>query len=85
MTDYEPIDFNDEKDLLRQIVQGTDGVVLRDGNRQGLFLPSVWSEVKDKEEFLEELKLKAGMSPGYWSDKIRAYRFRTVEIKRDEN
>lgn len=85
LTDYEPIDFNDEKDLLRQIVQGTDGVVLRDGNRQGLFLPSVWSEVKDKEEFLEELKLKAGMSPGYWSDKIRAYRFRTVEIKRDEN
>lgn len=85
LTDYEPINFKDEKDLLRQIVQGTDGVVLRDGNRQGLFLPSVWSEVKDKEEFLEELKLKAGMSPGYWSDKIRAYRFRTVEIKRDEN
>lgn len=55
--------------MLRQIVQGTDGVVLRDGNRQGLFLPSVWSEVKDKEEFLEELKLKAGMSPGYWSVK----------------
>ena len=85
LTDYEPIDFENEEDLLRQIVQGTDGVVLRDGNRQGLLLPSVWSEVKGKKEFLEELKLKAGMSPGYWSDKIKAFRFRTVEIKRDEN
>lgn len=85
LSGYEKIEFNSEKELLEQIVQGTDGIVLRDGNRQGLFLPSVWSEVKDKKEFLEELKLKAGMSPGYWSDKIKAYRFRTVEIKRDED
>lgn len=85
LTGYEQIEFNSEQELLDQMVQGTDGIVLRDGTRQGLFLPSVWSEVKDKKEFLEELKLKAGMSPGYWSDKIKAYRFRTVEIKKDEN
>lgn len=85
LSGYEKIEFNSEQELLDQIVQGTDGIVLRDGNRQGLFLPSVWSEVEDKKEFLEELKLKAGMSPGYWSDNIKAYRFRTVEIKKDEN
>ena len=85
LTDYERIKFENEDELLEQIVQGTDGIVLRDGNRQGLFLPSVWGEFKDKKEFLENLKLKAGMSPAYWSDKIKAYRFRTVEIKRDEN
>jgi AMMECR1 domain-containing protein len=36
-------------------------------------------------EFWENLKLKAGLSPKYWSEKIKVYRFRTVEIKRDEN
>lgn len=85
LTDYERIRFNSEDDFLEQIVQGTDGVVLRDGDRQGVFLPSVWSQVADKKEFLRELKLKAGMSPSYWSDKIKAYRFRTVEIKKNEN
>lgn len=85
LTNYEKIKFTSEADLLRQIVQGTDGIVLRDGNRQGVFLPSVWSEFKNKKEFWENLKLKAGLSPKYWSDKIKAYRFRTVEIKRDEN
>ncbi len=85
LTDYEKIDFVNEEDLLEQIIQGTDGVVLRDGNRQGVFLPSVWGEYKTKKEFLEGLKLKTGMSPKYWSDKIKVYRFRTVEIKRDEN
>ena len=85
LTNYEKIEFTTEEDLLNQIVQGTDGVVLRDGNRQGVFLPSVWSEFKDKKEFLENLKLKAGLAPNYWSEKIKIYRFRTVEIKRDEN
>lgn len=85
LTDYEKIEFANEEELLEQIVQGTDGVVLRDGDRQGLFLPSVWAQMKDKKEFLQELKLKAGMSPSYWSDKIKAYRFRTVEIKKNEN
>ena len=85
LTGYEKIEFSDEVDLLQQIVQGTDGIVLRDGNRQGVLLPAEWNEFKNKKEFLEKLKLKAGLSPKYWSDKIKAYRFRTVEIKRNEN
>lgn len=85
LTDYERLEFANEAELLEKIVQGTDGVVLRDGNRQGLFLPSQWQDVKTKEEFLQQLKLNAGMSPTYWSPKLKAYRFRTVEIKKDEN
>lgn len=85
LTGYEQIEFTSEEDLLEKIVQGVDGVVIRDGNRQGLFLPSVWTQISNKEDFLKELKLKAGMSPLYWSDNIKVYRFRTVEIKRNEN
>ena len=85
LTDFERISFTDEEDLRRQVIPGVDGLVLRDGDRQGVFLPVVWQEIPDKEEFIDSLKLKAGLSPNYWSDKIKVYRFRTVEIKQDEN
>lgn len=85
LTDFEPIAYDSEEDLLANLVAGTDGLVIRDGSRQGLFLPSVWRQLPDKKEFLNGLKLKAGMSPSYWSNAIKVYRFRTVEITEDEN
>ena len=71
--------------MLTKINQDIDGIILRDGNRQGVFLPSVWKQLPQKQEFLNNLKIKAGISPSYWSNKIKVYRFRTVEIKKDEN
>ena len=71
--------------MLAKVNAGVDGLVIRDGSRQGLFLPSVWKQLTDKRDFLNNLKLKAGMSPSYWSNAIKVYRFRTVEIKENEN
>lgn len=85
LSDFERIRFNDEESLLKQLVANVDGLVIRDGDRQGLFLPSVWQELPNKQDFLNKLKIKAGMSPSYWSNKIKAYRFRVVEINNDEN
>lgn len=84
MSGYERIRFDTEEDLLNQVIPGTDGLVLRDGDRQGLLLPSVWKQLPNKKEFLNNLKIKAGLSPSYWSPKVKVYRFRTVEIKEDE-
>lgn len=81
LTGYEKIDYRDEDDLLLQLRPNIDGVVIRDGNRQGLFLPSVWEQISDRRDFLNNLKLKAGMSPSFWSNDIQVYRFRTVEVK----
>ena len=80
LSGYERIRFNSEEDLLAQIIPGVDGLVLRDGDRQGLFLPSVWKQLPDKKDFLNNLKIKAGLSPSYWSPKVKIYRFRTVEV-----
>lgn len=85
LSGFEKIQYTDEADLLNKITSNVDGLILRDGNRQGLFLPSVWKQLPDKQEFLNNLKLKAGMNPTYWSNKIKVYRFRTVEIKDNEN
>ena len=81
LTGYEKIYYKDEEELLNKIIAGVDGIVIRDGDRQGLFLPSVWEQLPDKKDFLNNLKLKAGMSPSFWSNDINVYRFRTVEVK----
>ncbi len=81
LTDFEPIEFASETDLLSKIRPGKDGIVIRDGSRQGVFLPSVWKELSEKKEFLNHLKIKAGLSPNYWSDTLKAYRFYVVEVK----
>ena len=77
--------YQDEEDLRRQLQPGVDGLVIRDGDRQGLFLPSVWKQLPTPEEFLDNLKIKAGLSPSYWSNNIKVYRFRVVEIKKNAN
>ena len=85
LTGFEKIRYIDEQDLLNQLVPSIDGVIIRDGSRQGLFLPSVWEQIPDKKAFLDNLKLKAGMSPSFWSNDIKVYRFYTVEIKENGN
>lgn len=85
LTGFEQIEYQDEADLLKQMIKGSDGIVIRDGNRQGVFLPAVWKQLPEPQEFLNSLKLKAGMSPAYWSNKIKVYRFRVVELSKNED
>ena len=81
LSGFEEIKYSNEADLLNQIQNNIDGIVIRDGDRQGVFLPSVWEQLPDKEEFFKQLKVKAGMNPEYWNNRIKVYRFRTVEVK----
>jgi len=74
----EPISFDSEQDLVRQIRPGVDGLILEDGYRKGTFLPSVWEQLPSRQEFFEHLKQKAGLPPDYWSDTLRLQRY-TVE------
>jgi len=66
-----------EAELLRELRPDTDGLIIRDGPRQSLFLPSVWEQLPDPAEFLRHLKLKAGMTPDHWSPTFEAFRFVT--------
>lgn len=67
--------IKDEADLLAQLRPGIDGLVIEDGGKRALFLPSVWGQLPDKQVFLGHLKRKAGMADGHWSDDFKARRF----------
>jgi len=76
----EEMDFESEQDLVEQLRPGTDGIILIEHGRRATFLPSVWQSVKNKYEFLEHLKLKAGLARNYWSNSIRIMRYSVEEF-----
>ena len=73
--------FESEEDLLNQIVPFKDGIIIKDGNYQAVYLPSVWEQIPDKKGFLNSLKIKAGLPSNYFSKTFQAYRFETDYIK----
>ncbi len=53
-----------------------DGAILELGNHKGLFLPQVWEDIQNKNEFLDALCLKAGLYPECWKEQnVRIYKF----------
>lgn len=73
--------FADEKDLLAQIVPFKDGIIIKDGGYQAVYLPSVWEQLPDKELFLKSLKQKAGMRLDHFSKTFEAYRYSAEYVK----
>lgn len=75
LTVPEPMQFQDEADLVGQIHPGEDGLILQDGPNRGTFLPSVWESLPDPVDFLVQLKYKAGLAANHWSDQVEVYRY----------
>jgi AmmeMemoRadiSam system protein A len=78
LTEPIPLSFSSEADLLTQLVPGKDGLVIERGSHRATFLPAVWDSIPDKPQFLEQLKLKAGLPIDFWSDKLKAWRYHAV-------
>lgn len=83
LTKPEAITFTSEKDLLSQIKPNIDGLILRVGNLTGTFLPSVWEQIPNPQEFLQHLKNKAGLATNYWSDQVEVFRYATEMFGED--
>ncbi|NRB10590.1 MAG: AmmeMemoRadiSam system protein A [Rickettsiaceae bacterium] len=80
LNDLQEIDFTSEDDLLTKIKPNIDGLLLIEGKYSGTFLPSMWQQLPEKQDFLANLKAKAGLDDNYWSDTIRIFRYTTKTI-----
>lgn len=66
LTDPIEVKFSSCDVLLKKISAGKDGLIIQKGDCSATFLPSVWEELPEKEEFLSHLCLKAGLSAEEW-------------------
>jgi AmmeMemoRadiSam system protein A len=66
LTEPRPLEYSDVDDLLKKLRPGVDGVILKKGYLQATFLPQVWDQLPDKEEFLTHLCVKAGLDAYAW-------------------
>ncbi|MCK4425506.1 MAG: AmmeMemoRadiSam system protein B [Deltaproteobacteria bacterium] len=64
----ERLRFKDGDDLKRQLRPLVHGVILSHGMHRSTFLPQVWEQLPDKEQFLEYLCLKGGVAATAWKD-----------------
>lgn len=67
------------KEYKQKIELGRDGLILVYGSNQGVFLPEVPIEANwNKEEYIENLCFKAGLTPDIiYEKKTKIYKFRT--------
>ncbi len=77
-----PLVFADEADLLRRLRPGRDGLTLRYRERRATFLPSVWTQLSEPAQFLEELRRKAGIPVDVAVDQIAVERYTTLSSPR---
>jgi AmmeMemoRadiSam system protein B/AmmeMemoRadiSam system protein A len=73
--------FADHAELIAQLRPGEDGLILECGEACGTFLPQVWEGLPDPEQFVAELKRKAGLPPGVSTAKCRIRRYRVLKWK----
>ncbi|MEO5342666.1 MAG: AmmeMemoRadiSam system protein A [Gammaproteobacteria bacterium SHHR-1] len=77
-----PLSFDSEADLIAQLRPGEDGLILQDGPHRGTFLPSVWAQLPEPEQFWRQLKRKAGLPADYWSASLRVQRYSSLGFGR---
>ena len=79
----EALTFDSQQSLLDTLRPGQDGLVLHEGNARATFLPAVWESLPQPAAFLQQLKIKAGLTPDHWSETLRVWRYTTESFAAD--
>ena len=68
--------------LLHVLRPGDDGLIIGSGRHQALFLPSVWQQLPQPDDFVDQLFRKAGLRPEPWPTDLAASVFTTDTFHR---
>ena len=79
LTPTQELSYQNPQDLPGLLQPLKDGVVLQDGYRKATFLPQVWEQLPDPEEFLTHLCLKMGSAGNTWKEKVLKVSIYSVE------
>jgi len=75
------VECETEEELIASLRPGIDGLILMEGHtHRATFLPAVWESIDQPQEFITQLKIKAGLAPRYWSRTLSFKRYTTMTI-----
>jgi AmmeMemoRadiSam system protein A len=74
-----------EADACARLSRTRPGVLLQAGPRRAVFLPKVWESIADAREFLQHLRIKAGLPATVWPDTIELSVFTCDEFAEPED
>jgi len=78
LTPMEPLPFTSLADLHSRLRQGVDGLQLESETRRGVFLPVMWQQLPQPQEFVSQLLRKAGIRE---TERFSASRFGARVVK----
>ncbi len=81
LTPPQEIQYTDIADLKSKVIPNVDGIVLRLGNHQATYLPSVWEQLPTFELFFSSLCQKAGLPSNCLEAHPVIYRYRANKIE----
>ena len=82
LTEPKVLEYTDSDDLLNKLRPDIDGVIIKKGNHQATFLPQVWSQLRNKREFLSHLCMKSGLPGNAWEKgdlEVQTYQVQAFE------
>ena len=81
LTAPRPLEYSDSEDLLKKLRPHVDGVILKNDYRRATFLPQVWDQIPDPEDFLDHLCAKMGANQNLWlNTKLQVYIYQVEEF-----
>jgi len=81
LTPPQPMTFKDEADALSQLRPGVDGVIFEFDGYRSTFLPQVWEQLPQPQQFMANLKHKAGLPADLWDDGVKLSRYTVTKFK----
>ncbi len=85
LSPMEPLPAESREALLAALAPGIDGLLLEEGRHRSTFLPKVWDQLPDPEQFLGHLLAKAGLPSDYWSSGLRFRRYTTTSVAEERD
>ncbi len=80
LTEAQAYPVSSRQEALDKIQPGIDGLILRENGKSATFLPSVWQKLPDRENFIRELRRKAGLEPQGWSENTQLFYYHSIEF-----
>lgn len=84
LSPMQALDFASEAEALALLRPGVDGVVFAYGGRRSTFLPQVWEQLPAVDDFVAQLKRKAGLPADFWHREVRLQRYTVSKWKESE-